>query len=99
MITRQFRRILVSSKARLTGQDDSTAKASPWRPSKTAIVLVVAGLLLSVGFLLLSEHRLHVLGYLPYLLVLACPLLRMVHYGRVKTAQISSRQSEQVPEA
>jgi hypothetical protein len=88
----------VRSKARLTGQDASTAKASPsWR-SKTAIALVV-GLLFSVGFLLLSEHRLLVLGYLPYLLVLACPLLQMAHYGRVKTAHKSSRQAEHVPEA
>ncbi|WP_234710181.1 DUF2933 domain-containing protein [Sinorhizobium medicae] len=41
------------------------------------------GFLLIVGSLLLSDHRLHVLGYLPYLVVLACPLL---HTSRTRTA-------------
>ncbi|MCA1451549.1 DUF2933 domain-containing protein [Ensifer sp. IC3342] len=49
-----------------------------WR-SKTAIVLL--GFLLIGGFLLVSEHRLHALGYVPYLLVLACPLLHLFHHG------------------
>ncbi|THK36218.1 DUF2933 domain-containing protein [Ensifer sp. MPMI2T] len=49
-----------------------------WR-SRTAYVLI--GFLLIGGFLLLSEHRLHALGYLPYLLVLACPLLHLFHHG------------------
>ncbi|KSV82924.1 DUF2933 domain-containing protein [Sinorhizobium sp. GL28] len=49
-----------------------------WR-SKAALTLI--GFLLIGGFLLVSEHRLHALGYLPYLLVLACPLLHMFHGG------------------
>ncbi|MDK1491263.1 DUF2933 domain-containing protein [Sinorhizobium sp. 7-81] len=68
-----------------------------WR-SKTVIELTV-GALFGSGFLLLSEYRLQVLGYLPYLLVLACPLLRMVHYGRDNAAHRRSRQEENVPEA
>lgn len=33
------------------------------------------------GFFLLSEHRAHVLGVLPYLLVLACPLMHLFMHG------------------
>jgi hypothetical protein len=32
-------------------------------------------------FFLLSEHRAHFLGALPYLLVLACPLMHLFHHG------------------
>lgn len=32
-------------------------------------------------FLLLSEHRIHALGYLPFLLLAACPLLHMYMHG------------------
>ncbi|QOF76126.1 DUF2933 domain-containing protein [Variovorax sp. 38R] len=31
-----------------------------------------------VGFLLFTEHRAHVLGVLPFALVLACPLMHIV---------------------
>lgn len=34
------------------------------------------------GFFLLTEHRAHVLGVLPFLLLLACPLLHLFHHGR-----------------
>ena len=57
---------------------DVVEPASFWR-SKTGIVLIA--FLLIGGFLLVSEHRLHALGYLPYLLVLACPLLHIFHHG------------------
>ncbi len=33
------------------------------------------------GFFLLSEHRAHAFGLLPYLLLLACPLLHFLHHG------------------
>lgn len=34
------------------------------------------------GFFLLSEHRAHFLGALPYLLLLACPLMHVfMHHG------------------
>lgn len=32
-------------------------------------------------FFLLSEHRIHALGWLPLLLLAACPLLHMFHHG------------------
>jgi hypothetical protein len=47
--------------------------------SKTGLVTIA--FLLIAAFLLLSEHRAHALGALPYLLLLACPLLHMFMHG------------------
>jgi hypothetical protein len=34
------------------------------------------------GFFLLTEHRAHLLGWLPFLLILACPLMHVfMHHG------------------
>jgi hypothetical protein len=35
---------------------------------------------IALAFLLL-EHRIHLLGALPYLLLLACPLMHLFHHG------------------
>ena len=43
---------------------------------------VLVGFLAIALFFLLSEHRAHFLGTLPYLLVLACPLLHILGHGR-----------------
>jgi DUF2933 family protein len=32
-------------------------------------------------FFLFTEHRAHVLGLLPYALLLACPLMHLFHHG------------------
>jgi hypothetical protein len=50
-----------------------------WR-SPAGLTLVVA---VAVGsFYLLAEHTAHVLGLLPYLIALACPLMHMfMHHG------------------
>ena len=37
------------------------------------------GFLLIAGYFLVTEHRAHVFQYLPFLLLLACPLLHMFH--------------------
>lgn len=43
---------------------------------------VLIGFLGVVGFFLFTEHRAHVLGILPYLLLLACPLMHLfMHHG------------------
>lgn len=42
---------------------------------------VLLGFLAIAGFFLLTEHRAHVLGILPFLLLLACPLLHLFHSG------------------
>ena len=33
------------------------------------------------ALLLIAEHRVHVLPYLPWLFVLACPLMHLFHHG------------------
>ena len=43
---------------------------------------VFYGFLAIAGFLLFTEHRAHVLGLLPYLFLLACPLMHLfMHHG------------------
>lgn len=43
---------------------------------------VLYGFLAVAGFFLFTEHRAHVLGILPYLLLLACPLMHLfMHHG------------------
>ena len=42
---------------------------------------VLLGFLAIAGFFLLTEHKAHVLGALPFLLLLACPLLHLFHHG------------------
>ena len=37
--------------------------------------------LVIAGFFLVTEHTAHLLGILPYLLLLACPLLHFFHSG------------------
>lgn len=40
----------------------------------------LAGFLAVAAFFLWTEHRAHLLGALPYLLVLACPLMHLFHH-------------------
>ena len=35
-----------------------------------------------IGFLLLTEHRAHLFGALPYVFLLACPLFHLLLHGR-----------------
>jgi len=59
--------------------DQQDNPPSFWK-SKTVLVLVAFAAIAT--FLLLSEHRAHFLGTLPYLLILACPLLHIfMHHG------------------
>lgn len=52
---------------------DDTARTDPrWK-------WALAGFLAIGGFFLWSEHGAHLLGALPYVLVLACPLLHLFH--------------------
>ena len=43
---------------------------------------VLVGFLIVTAFFLWTEHRAHALGALPYLLLLACPLMHFFHHGR-----------------
>jgi hypothetical protein len=47
--------------------------------ARAKIVLVV--FVAIAAFFLLTEHRAHLYGYLPYLLILACPLMHLFHHG------------------
>ncbi len=50
-----------------------------WRSS---VGIVCLGFLLIGGFFLLTEHTAHVFGVLPWLLILACPLMHLfMHHG------------------
>jgi hypothetical protein len=42
---------------------------------------VLIGFLGVAAFFLWTEHRAHLLGVLPYLLLLACPLMHLFHHG------------------
>lgn len=42
--------------------------------------LVFWGFAVIAGVLLFTEHRAHLLGLLPYILLLACPLMHMFHH-------------------
>lgn len=56
---------------------DSQSGAHQHRRSRWALI----GFLSVAAFFLFSEHRAHFLGILPYLLVLACPLMHLFHHG------------------
>jgi hypothetical protein len=49
---------------------------------KSKAGLAAAGFLIIGLFFLLSEHRAHLFGVLPFLLILACPLMHLfMHHG------------------
>lgn len=48
---------------------------------KTRINWVLIGFLAIAAFFLFSEHRAHALGALPFLLLLACPLMHLFMHG------------------
>ncbi|KGE78580.1 hypothetical protein FP66_02300 [Halomonas salina] len=52
------------------------------RPSKGTFWLMVAIALAVMGFLLWEEHKVHLLGALPWLILLACPLMHLFMHRR-----------------
>ena len=52
-----------------------------WNSWLRANIVLIAFLAIA-GYYLITEHRAHVFGYLPFLLLLACPFLHMfMHRG------------------
>ena len=52
----------------------------PWW--RTPLGVVTCGFLLVAAFFLLTEHTAHVFSVLPWLLILACPLMHLfMHHG------------------
>lgn len=49
---------------------------------RSRVMWVCVGFLAIAGFFLITEHRAHLFGMLPYLLLLACPLLHLLSHGR-----------------
>ena len=47
--------------------------------SRSGIALI--GFLAIIAFLLTTEHRAHVMGLLPFAILLACPLLHVFHHS------------------
>jgi hypothetical protein len=62
-------------------EGDSTHKKSMLNGQKIALLLfVIIG-----GFFLWTEHKAHIMGALPYLILLLCPLMHVfMHHGHGK---------------
>jgi hypothetical protein len=58
---------------------DARRRERSWLWSRSGLVCVA--FLLITAFFVLTEHTAHVLGVLPYVLLLACPLLHLFHRG------------------
>lgn len=58
-------------------EHDHHASRPGWR-SRWLLIAFLA----FAGFLLWTDHRDHALGVLPYLLILACPLMHLFHHHR-----------------
>jgi hypothetical protein len=58
-----------------THQNDATD------PTRRRGKWVLLGFILIAGFFLLTEHKAHFLGFLPYIVFLACPLMHFFHHG------------------
>ena len=43
--------------------------------------IALLGFLAIIGFFLVTEHWAHLYGYLPFILLLACPLLHIFGHG------------------
>ncbi|MBD3847446.1 DUF2933 domain-containing protein [Bosea sp. SSUT16] len=53
------------------------------RPSRiSAANIALYGFLAIAAFYLITEHRAHLLGWLPFLIILACPLLHVFMHGK-----------------
>ncbi|MBI4523700.1 MAG: DUF2933 domain-containing protein [Deltaproteobacteria bacterium] len=59
---------------------DERNGAGSWLRSRSGLVFLA--FLAIAAFFLWTEHRAHFLGILPYLLLLACPLLHFLMHGR-----------------
>lgn len=62
-----------------SSHDNSSHGHESWIFSRTGIATVVA--LAVIGFLIYTGHSAHLLGFLPYLLILSCPLMHVFMHG------------------
>lgn len=59
----------------MTSEHQEHQQPAQWR--KNVSNWVFLGFLAVAAFFLLSEHRAHALGWLPWLILLACPLMHI----------------------
>jgi len=59
---------------------------------------VLLGFLAVAAFYLITEHTAHVLGFLPYVLFLLCPLMMLFMHGRHGGHDQHSGHDQQPPE-
>lgn len=52
------------------------------RSRSIAVKIALVGFLAVAAFYLIAEHRAHLLGWLPWLVILACPLLHVFMHGK-----------------
>jgi len=64
---------------RAHAQPPDQDRAPPFWGSRYSIGLLVLGAV--AAYFLLSEHRAHIFGALPFLLLLACPLMHLFMHG------------------
>ncbi|MBI2717655.1 MAG: DUF2933 domain-containing protein [Rhizobiales bacterium] len=57
--------------------DDASPSPRRWSRANIALVAFLA----IAGFYLITEHRAHAFGILPFLLLAACPLLHLFMHG------------------
>jgi hypothetical protein len=62
----------------MTPQHPPPERSWLWSPGG----LVLLAFLAIAAFFLITEHRAHVLGALPYVLLLLCPILHLFMHGR-----------------
>jgi 4-hydroxybenzoate polyprenyltransferase len=60
-------------------QHQQQSEHTPWYRNRTTLGL--AGFLAIAGYFLASEHQAHFINALPYLLLLACPLMHIFMHG------------------
>ena len=58
---------------------DNNSQSGGWLRSRSGLVFF--GFAAIAGFFLWEEHKAHLLGALPYVLLLACPLMHLLHGG------------------
>jgi hypothetical protein len=66
----------------MTGHDPDglQRETARYRRGTSRSTWVLIGFLAVGGYFLLTEHRAHAIAYLPYLLLLACPLMHLFHH-------------------
>jgi len=58
---------------------ENQSQKGSWLGSRRSLVLIA--FLAIIAFFLFTEHRAHLFGILPYLLLLACPFMHFFMHG------------------